>query len=166
MADNEAWDLGQGAGFYVNATQGPWAPHYRMADYVTQEVVGLLGQFTNHPKRGITGHSMGGHGALVLALRNPELFHSVSAFAPIVNPSQVPWGQKAFSAYLGEDRTNWAEWDATALLGGGALPYPILVDQGTSDSFLATQLEATAFSRCRGGRRTGADLPTAPRLRP
>ena len=144
-------DLGTGAGFYVNATQEPWAQNYRMYDYVVNELPALVKQhFAVRPElESICGHSMGGHGALVCALRNPGRYRSVSAFAPICAPSQSPWGQKAFSAYLGPDRAAWAPYDATALMSHavrGQLP-PILIDQGDRDPFLATQLHPDALQR-------------------
>nr|WP_188027510.1 S-formylglutathione hydrolase [Tolumonas osonensis] len=142
VADDAAYDLGQGAGFYVNATQVPWATHYRMYDYILTELPTLLeAQLPLSDKRAISGHSMGGHGALVLALRNPARFTSVSAFAPIANPVNCPWGQKAFTAYLGEDRTRWEEFDASLLLARRGSPLPLLVDQGDADNFLAEQLK-------------------------
>jgi S-formylglutathione hydrolase len=144
VANDAGYDLGQGAGFYVNATQAPWAAHYRMQDYVSQELPALVEQhFAVTQQRGIFGHSMGGHGALVTALRHPGRYHSVSAFSPIVAPSQVPWGQKALGAYLGPDPAAWAEWDAVALISSlpqGAERLPLLVDQGEADEFLAGQL--------------------------
>jgi S-formylglutathione hydrolase len=143
VADDGGWDLGQGAGFYVNATQAPWSAHYRMYDYVAKELPALVAaEFPVEAARsGIFGHSMGGHGALVLALRNPDRFRSVSAFAPICAPSRVPWGEKAFGAYLGDERAAWADYDSCELLARGALPRPILVDQGEADEFLAGQLQ-------------------------
>ncbi len=141
VPNDEGYDLGQGAGFYLNATQDPWAQHFRMQDYVAQELPALIEQhFPATEVRGIFGHSMGGHGALVTALRHPGRYRSVSAFAPIVAPSQVPWGQKAFTAYLGEDRAMWQEWDAVALMASAPECLPLLVDQGEADEFLAPQL--------------------------
>ena len=141
VPDADGYDLGKGAGFYLDATQAPWATHYRMHDYVVDELPALVeAQFPVDDRRAISGHSMGGHGALVLALRNPGRYRSVSAFAPIVAPSQVPWGEKAFTAYLGEDRAAWREWDACALLAGASERLPLLVDQGEGDEFLDTQL--------------------------
>lgn len=144
VANDPAYDLGQGAGFYVNATQAPWAPHYRMQDYVADELPALVEQhLATNGRRGIFGHSMGGHGALITALRHPGRYCSVSAFSPIVAPSQVPWGQKALGAYLGPDVATWAEWDAVALITAlppGAERLPLLVDQGEADEFLAGQL--------------------------
>ena len=144
VANDAGYDLGQGAGFYVNATQAPWAAHYRMQDYVSQELPALVEQhFAVTQQRGIFGHSMGGHGALITALRHPGRYRSVSAFSPIVAPSQVPWGQKALGAYLGPDPAAWAEWDAVALISSlpqGAERLPLLVDQGEADEFLAGQL--------------------------
>lgn len=142
VADDAGWDLGQGAGFYVDATQAPWAPHFRMWTYVTEELPALVAEHfpVDMERQGITGHSMGGHGALTVALRHPGRFKSVSAFAPIVAPSQVPWGQKAFPAYLGSDQTAWRRHDAVALIEDGARVPEILVDQGTADGFLKNQL--------------------------
>ena len=141
VANDPAYDLGQGAGFYLNATQAPWAPHFRMEDYVVQELPALVEQHLPATgARGIAGHSMGGHGALTLALRHPGRYRSASAFSPIVAPSQVPWGQKAFGAYLGDDRAAWAQHDAVALVAGASERLPLLVDQGEADEFLAGQL--------------------------
>ena len=142
VADDPAYDLGQGAGFYLNATEQPWATHYRMHDYVVDELPALIeANFPANGARGISGHSMGGHGALTIALRNPGRYRSVSAFAPIVAPVQVPWGEKAFTAYLGLDRTAWVRYDATELLKTAAERLPLLVDQGEADEFLAVQLK-------------------------
>lgn len=142
VADAEGYDLGQGAGFYVNATQQPWAKHYRMHDYIAGELPALVeANFLATDARAISGHSMGGHGALVIALRNPGRYRSVSAFSPIVAPMQVPWGAKAFSAYLGDDRDAWKQWDATELVAGATERLPLLVDQGDADEFLAGQLK-------------------------
>ncbi|MEN5174940.1 S-formylglutathione hydrolase [Brevundimonas diminuta] len=145
VADDAAYDLGQGAGFYVDATEAPWAPHFRMESYVTGELIELIdAEFPTTKTRSVFGHSMGGHGALTLALRHPELFKSVSAFAPISSPTRCPWGEKAFSAYLGEDRAEWAKHDAALLIEGGAAKGvfdDILVDQGDADSFLTDQLK-------------------------
>lgn len=141
VADDAVWDLGQGAGFYVDATEAPWSAHYRMADYVADELPALVEQhFPATDARGISGHSMGGHGALVAALRNPGRYRSVSAFSPIVAPSQVPWGQKAFTAYLGPERAHWRAWDAVELIGPAAERLPLLIDQGADDEFLSKQL--------------------------
>ncbi|MDP3214985.1 MAG: S-formylglutathione hydrolase, partial [Deltaproteobacteria bacterium] len=138
----ERYDLGKGAGFYVNATQPPWATHYQMYDYVTRELPALVeAHFPAIPgKRAISGHSMGGHGALICALKNPGLYASVSAFAPICNPAISPWGQGCFSAYLGDDKKAWDAWDATCLVQAGAPLPPTLIDHGTGDEFLAEQL--------------------------
>ncbi|WP_265942425.1 S-formylglutathione hydrolase [Dechloromonas sp. A34] len=136
------WDFGLGAGFYLNATQAPWDRHYRMHDYVVHELPALIeASFPVTDRRGICGHSMGGHGALVCALRNPGRYQSLSAFAPICNPMTVPWGEKAFSRYLGEDRSAWREWDASFLIAQAAERLPILIDQGDRDDFLPTQLK-------------------------
>ncbi|MFT4089295.1 MAG: S-formylglutathione hydrolase [Asticcacaulis sp.] len=144
VANDEAYDLGQGAGFYVNATESPWTPHFQMETYITEELLPLIAE--NFPadtsRVGISGHSMGGHGALTLAMNHPHLFRSVSAFAPISSPTRCPWGQKAFNAYLGADHTTWERYDAAIRLskGKGAPFDDILVDQGLGDSFLETQL--------------------------
>ncbi|MBI1244349.1 MAG: S-formylglutathione hydrolase [Alphaproteobacteria bacterium] len=140
--DRDAWDFGQGAGFYVNATREPWLANYRMFSYVTEELPALVARgFPVDPHRmGIMGHSMGGHGALVAAFRRPDRFASCSAFAPISAPIDCPWGIKAFSGYLGVDRAAWAEYDASRLMAQKALASPILVDQGLADKFLAEQL--------------------------
>lgn len=138
-----AYDFGLGAGFYVNATQQPFARHYRMRDYIEQELPALVA--ANFPadmaRQGITGHSMGGHGALTISLRNPGRFKSVSAFAPIVSPMHCPWGHKALGGYLGEDRAVWEEYDACALIDKGARLPDLLVDQGEADNFLEGQLK-------------------------
>jgi len=138
-----AWDFGIGAGFYVNASEDPWRAHYRMHDYVSLELPGLLqGKLpVDCARRAISGHSMGGHGALTLALANPERYRSVSAFAPICSPSRCPWGEKAFSRYLGPDRESWAAHDASLLMADARTQLPMLVDQGEADSFLAEQLK-------------------------
>ncbi|MBC1800113.1 S-formylglutathione hydrolase [Listeria booriae] len=143
VADDADWDLGQGAGFYVNATQQPWDANYQMYDYIVtelttivRETLGLTGS------ESIMGHSMGGYGALMIGLRNPDRFCAISAFSPIVNPSDVPWGIKAFDAYLGADKQAWASWDASKLLEShDGKPVPILLDQGTADNFLHVQLQ-------------------------
>ena len=141
VADADGYDLGKGAGFYVNATQAPWAAHYRMYDYVVHEVPALIeANFPATDARAISGHSMGGHGALTVALKNPGRYRSVSAFSPIVAPSQVPWGEKAFGAYLGSDRDAWKHYDAVALIRDASERLPLLVDQGVADDFLNVQL--------------------------
>ncbi|MGL4767955.1 MAG: S-formylglutathione hydrolase [Formosimonas sp.] len=141
--DADSWDFGVGAGFYVDATQEPWRTHYRMGSYVNLELPAVIE--ANFPvcsdKRGIFGHSMGGHGALVTALRHPERWQSVSAFAPITHPCAVPWGEKAFSRYLGDDHTAWQAYDASHLMAQRAHPAHILVDQGLADTFIDTQLQ-------------------------
>ncbi len=166
IADDAAWDLGQGAGFYLNATRPPWAAHYRMYDYVVDELPALVAaHFPVSDARGIFGHSMGGHGALVIALRNPGMFRSVSAFSPIVAPSRVPWGEKAFSAYLGEDREAWKAWDACALVADATERLPLRIEQGGDDPFLDEQLHpewlqqacAAAGHPCQVGLRPGYD---------
>ena len=143
VADDAGYDLGKGAGFYLNATEQPWAHHYRMYDYIRDELPALIQSgFAVSDRCAISGHSMGGHGALIMALKNPGKYASVSAFAPIVNPTQVPWGQKAFAHYLGEDEAKWQEWDSCALMlaSSSANAIPMLIDQGDADQFLAGQL--------------------------
>ncbi len=142
VPNDDAYDLGQGAGFYLNATQQPWARHFRMEDYVVNELPALIEQhFPATDARGIFGHSMGGHGALTLALRHPGRYQSVSAFSPIAAPTQVPWGQKAFKAYLGDDVAAWKPHDAVELIANAKERLPLLVDQGEGDEFLANQLK-------------------------
>ncbi|WP_338616129.1 S-formylglutathione hydrolase [Pigmentiphaga sp. CHJ604] len=147
--ETDSWDFGAGAGFYLDATQAPWNRHYRMYSYIVDELFGLVtSELPGDPARaGIFGHSMGGHGALVLALRNPGKFRSVSAFAPIAHPVDCPWGHKAFGNYLGPDRETWKQYDATELMRAARQPFPggILVDQGLADQFLESQLRPEAF---------------------
>ncbi|CAI9120719.1 S-formylglutathione hydrolase [Brytella acorum] len=146
--EDESYDLGAGAGFYLDATAAPWAQHYRMGSYIAAELPALTEAHfpLDGQRRGIMGHSMGGHGALVHALRAPEKWKTVSAFAPIMHPAAVPWGEKAFTAYLGEDRADWRAWDATALLEAGRThPGTILIDQGLSDQFLDRELRPELF---------------------
>ncbi len=142
VPNDPAYDLGQGAGFYVNATCTPWATHFHMQDYIAEELPALIEQhFSASEARGVFGHSMGGHGALVTALRHPGRYRSVSAFSPIVAPSKVAWGQKAFDAYLGPDREVWGQWDAVELIRACKERLPILIDQGANDEFLDRQLK-------------------------
>jgi S-formylglutathione hydrolase len=145
--ESDAWDFGVGAGFYVDATAAPWSTHYRMYSHVTRELPAIIA--ANFPgdidRQGIFGHSMGGHGALVCALRNPDVYRSVSAFAPICAPTQCPWGRKAFSGYLGDDSQPWSRYDATVLVRERPFGGRILVDQGLADKFLAEQLYPEAF---------------------
>jgi S-formylglutathione hydrolase len=138
IADDDAYDLGQGAGFYVNATQGPWAKNYQMWDYITAELPALLAEnfAVDLDRQSIMGHSMGGHGALTMAMRLPERFRSVSAFAPIANPSKSDWGRKQLTTYLGSDEAAWADHDATVLMQKRGFDGPMLIDQGTADQFL------------------------------
>jgi S-formylglutathione hydrolase len=145
--DADNWDFGQGAGFYVDATVAPWATNYRMYSYVTRELPEVVnGSLPVNPQAvGIFGHSMGGHGALTCALRNPTMYRSVSAFAPIAAPMQCPWGKKAFTNYLGENRDAWREHDASELVARKAFPGPILIDQGGADQFLKEQLLPEKF---------------------
>ena len=147
--EHDDWDLGSGAGFYVNAKQSPWSDHYRMYSYVVEELPALAEArlSVSSSRRSISGHSMGGHGALVCALKNPGRYASVSAFAPICHPSQSPWGRKAFSAYLGEDRDTWAEWDAALLIPNATEQLPLLIDQGEADEFLSEQLKPGALEQ-------------------
>ncbi|SFC48366.1 S-formylglutathione hydrolase [Pseudoalteromonas denitrificans] len=146
IADDEGYDFGQGAGFYVNATQAPWNRHYHMYDYVVNELPELIEtHFPVTQQRAISGHSMGGHGALTIALKNSKNFSSVSAFSPIVNPINCPWGQKAFTGYLGKDKETWQEYDATVLMQKSGAKLPMLVDQGSEDNFLVEQLKPEAL---------------------
>lgn len=149
VANDDGYDLGQGAGFYLNTTQPPWATHYRMYDYLRDELPALVqSQFNVSDRCAISGHSMGGHGALIMALKNPGKYTSVSAFAPIVNPCSVPWGIKAFSTYLGEDKNAWLEWDSCALMyaSNAQDAIPTLIDQGDNDQFLADQLQPAVLA--------------------
>ncbi|KLQ29985.1 S-formylglutathione hydrolase [Enterobacter cloacae complex sp. P12RS] len=149
VADDAGYDLGKGAGFYLNATEQPWASHYRMYDYIRDELPALIkAEFTVRDRCAISGHSMGGHGALIMALKNPGKYTSVSAFAPIVNPTQVPWGQKAFTNYLGQDEEKWQEWDSCALMLASRTEdaIPMLIDQGDADQFLAGQLQPAVLA--------------------
>jgi S-formylglutathione hydrolase len=143
VPDDDGYDFGKGAGFYVDATEAPWAANFRMRSYIESELPELLGaEFpVDLDRQGITGHSMGGHGALTIGLRNPDRFRSVSAFSPIVAPSQVPWGEKALGGYLGTDKAAWRAYDAVALIEDGARVPDLLVDQGTADQFLDEQLK-------------------------
>lgn len=162
VPNDEAYDFGQGAGFYVDATQEPWAASFRMRSYIEQELPTLLAaEFpVDLDRQGITGHSMGGHGALTISLRNPGRFRSTSAFAPIVSPINCPWGEKALGGYLGDDRAAWREYDAVALIEDGARLPELLVDQGTADTFLDGQLKPHLLDEaCRK-----ADIPATIRL--
>jgi S-formylglutathione hydrolase len=146
--EDESYDFGTGAGFYLDATQAPWSGSYRMYSYILNELPQVIAEFfpeVDLDRQGIMGHSMGGHGALTMGLKSPETYRTVSAFAPIVAPMQVPWGQKAFSGYLGEDRKAWESYDATALVRSGRRPTRILIDQGASDQFLKEQLRPELF---------------------
>ena len=139
--EHDNYDLGSGAGFYLNATQEPWSTNYNMFDYVTDELPALIKlHFPTNDKASISGHSMGGHGALICALKKPGMYQSVSAFAPICAPSSCPWGQKAFTAYLGKDKQSWEEWDSCRLIEQGKVLPPTLIDQGSADQFLIDQL--------------------------
>lgn len=147
IPDNESYDLGQGAGFYVNATQEPWSENFKMYDYIVHELRDLIdNNFPSNKIQSIMGHSAGGHGALVIGLRNTDIYKSISAFSPIVAPTQVPWGNKAFTAYLGEDVALWKKYDAVELIKSNAAHIPILVDQGVEDSFLEEQLKSELLS--------------------
>jgi S-formylglutathione hydrolase len=152
--ETDSWDLGAGAGFYLDATEQPWRGHYRMYSYLLElQALACAALPVDGARVGIFGHSMGGHGALTLALRRPDLFRSVSAFAPIAAPMQCPWGRKAFTAYLGENEASWRQYDASALMAQLATPFPagILIDQGLADQFLAAQLYPEQFeAACRG----------------
>lgn len=143
VPDDEAYDFGQGAGFYLDAAQEPWATHFRMRSYIEDELPALIAEHfpADMARQGITGHSMSGHGALTIALRSPDRFRSVSAFSPIVAPSQVPWGQKALAGYLGEDRAAWRAYDAVAMIEDGARIPQLLIDTGSADPFLDKELK-------------------------
>lgn len=152
IAKGDSWDLGLGAGFYVNATESPWKQNYQMYDYILRELPAIIESAfpVDKARTGIFGHSMGGHGALVLGLRNPDVFRSVSAFAPIVAPSRCPWGEKAFGSYLGSDREKWKTYDATELVAKHRHPQTLLLDFGTQDKFLDDQLKPEFFENaCR-----------------
>jgi S-formylglutathione hydrolase len=162
VADDPAYDMGQGAGFYLDATQAPWAPRFRMESYIADELPALMaaGFPVDTDRQGITGHSMGGHGALTLGLRHPGRYRSVSALAPIVAPAQVPWGEKALAGYLGPDRAAWRAHDAVALIEGGARLPELLVDQGEADQFLHEQLRPELLrAAC-----AAADIPLTLRM--
>jgi S-formylglutathione hydrolase len=164
VPDDPAYDFGQGAGFYLDATQEPWAKHFRMESYIVRELPELIA--ANFPadmaRQGVTGHSMGGHGALTLALKHPGRWRSVSAFAPIVSPMRCPWGEKALAGYLGDDRAAWRRHDATALIEDGARLDALLVDQGGADNFLETQLKPDLLeAACRD-----AGIPLTLRMQP
>jgi S-formylglutathione hydrolase len=164
VPDDPAYDFGQGAGFYVDATQAPFATHFRMETYVAQELPNVAASAfpIDLERQAITGHSMGGHGALTLALKHPDRFRSVSAFAPIVAPSQVPWGEKALGQYLGPDRATWRRHDAVALIEDGARVAELLVDQGEADSFLTRELRPELLeAACRD-----AGIPLTLRMQP
>ena len=155
--DDASWDFGLGAGFYVDSTQAPWSQHYRLYSYVTRELPELVKSIGggSSDRQGIFGHSMGGHGALICALKNRDQYLSVSAFAPISAPMQCPWGQKAFSGYLGTDKNTWREYDASELIAT-KYPRPILIDQGDKDKFLDEQLKPAIFSEA--ARKSGSDV--------
>ncbi|WP_371169524.1 S-formylglutathione hydrolase [Aliiroseovarius sp. 2305UL8-7] len=163
VADDDAYDLGQGAGFYVNATEAPWAPHFRMWDYVIEDLPELVfNKFALDPERqGITGHSMGGHGALTMAMALPERFRSVSAFSPICNPTASDWGRKQLGAYLGSDESNWAALDASLLMAERGFDGPMLIDTGTDDQF-ADLLKTEALAAAIATRRQQATLRLQP----
>ncbi|RIV82994.1 S-formylglutathione hydrolase [Aurantiacibacter xanthus] len=162
VPDDEGYDFGKGAGFYVNATQEPWATHFQMRDYVENELPALIA--ANFPvdieRQGITGHSMGGHGALTISLRNPGRYKSTSAFAPIVSPLNCPWGEKALTGYIGADKAAWRAYDACALIADGARLPDLLVDQGTSDNFLEEQLKTHLLDEAVAA----ADMPATIRM--
>lgn len=156
-APDGAYDLGLGAGFYVNSTQAPWSANYHMYDYIVKELPDLIeSQFPVTDKRSICGHSMGGHGALVISLRNPGRYQSVSAFSPISNPSDCPWGNKAFSAYLGDNSVAWKEYDASILIANSPASISALVDQGSEDDFLEQELKPQALQEAAD--KSGFDL--------
>jgi len=163
--EHDSYDFGSGAGFYINATQAPWNAHYQMYSYVSEELPALVEeQFPFNGNRAISGHSMGGHGALICALKNPQRYSSVSAFAPISNPTECPWGEKAFTGYLGENRSDWENWDASILIrrSRNGAKLPMLIDQGTDDDFLSEQLKPEALTAAC----TNADYPMRLRMQP
>lgn len=165
VPDIDVYDFGQGAGFYVDATRSPWATHFQMRRYIESELPAVIAEafpMADMSRQGITGHSMGGHGALTMALRDPSRFRSVSAFAPIVAPMRCPWGQRAFEGYLGEDQSAWREYDACALIKDGARLSGLLIDQGTTDSFLAEQLKTELLSAAS----QAAGMPMTLRMQP
>ena len=164
VADDDGYDFGKGAGFYVDATQEPWTAHFNMRRYVEQELPALIQQHfpADMARQGITGHSMGGHGALTISLRNPGRYRSTSAFAPIASPLQCPWGEKALSGYLGPDRDAWRAYDACALIEDGASLPDLLVDQGTADNFLKEQLKTDLLKQAA----EGAGIPAQIRMQP
>lgn len=152
VPDDKGWDLGKGASFYLNATQDPWVENYQMYTYLTEELPQIVYSLIPHfsGKESIMGHSMGGHGAIMMGLKERDRFASISAFAPILNPSQVPWGQKAFTAYLGSDESSWQEWDSTSLIEQTEKVPPILITQGMSDNFYEVQLQEKEFLKAAG----------------
>lgn len=160
VADDASYALGKGAGFYMTATKSPWAKHYKMDRYIIDELMALMPKIAPvaHGKAGITGHSMGGHGALTLALKNPDLFQSVSAFAPIVAPTKVPWGRDIFQAYLGEDESQWASYDSCELLASHGWEGDILVDFGDADPFLEEQLKPDLLQKASQNAKVPIDL--------
>ena len=168
LPDDAAYDFGQGAGFYLDATAAPYAANFRMESYVTGELPALVAEVApvDLTRHGVLGHSMGGHGALTLALRHPEIYRSVSAFSPIVAPSQVPWGRKAFTGYLGPDEAAWRDHDAVALLDGGRRVSEILVDVGTADPFLERELKPELLEAACARAGVAAEPPAAAGVRP
>ena len=157
VPDDEGWDLGQGAGFYLDATKEPWAKNYKMYTYITEELSKIVKELVPNfsGKESIMGHSMGGHGALVLGMKNSSRFKAISAFAPIVSPSNVPWGIKAFTTYLGEDKSTWKQWDATELIKQDYVP-PILIHQGDKDNFYEEHLKEDTFLK--NAKETGKEV--------
>jgi S-formylglutathione hydrolase len=164
VPDDDGYDFGKGAGFYVNATQAPWATHYNMRRYIEQELPALVAEHfpIDMDRQGITGHSMGGHGALTISLRNPGRFRSISAFSPIVSPLNCPWGEKALGGYLGPDKAAWREYDACALIEDGARLPELLVDQGEADNFLHEQLKTGLLAMAA----RKAEIPATIRMQP
>ena len=163
VADDAAYDLGQGAGFYVNATQQPWAAHYQMYDYISRELPSLVdAHLPVTSAKAISGHSMGGHGALVIALREAGVYRSVSAFSPICQPSECDWGKKAFTAYLGSDQSQWLQYDASFLLAQHQSSLPILIDQGEGDQFYPSQLRTESLIEANQRSQSGAQIRLQP----
>lgn len=164
VPDDEAYDFGKGAGFYVDATEEPWAQNFRMRSYIEHELPALVAEYflVDMERQGITGHSMGGHGALTIGLRNPERFRSVSAFSPIVSPLNCPWGEKALGGYLGPDREPWRQYDTCALIEDGARLDHLLIDQGTGDDFLDNQLKTHLLAEACDKARMAAEIRMQP----
>ena len=164
VPDDPNYDFAQGAGFYLNATENPWAKNYKMYSYIVDELVEIIEDHfpVDADRLGISGHSMGGHGALTIAIKNPDIFKSVSAFSPICNPTKIPWGEKAFTKYLGSDESSWDDYDACSRIESQGWPSEILIDQGEEDEFLAEQLKPEVFANACKEQNVGLDLRMQP----